>query len=141
MEYKISNRLKIGAIICVVLGLLGVAYGFYESHQYKTVEDVKVLLANEDGHGGEHVGEAHGTGHSEEASHDTMTHANADHAEEAHAEGHEMSHEEHVLHQNTQQTICCLICGCFLFLYDCLRCIGFLRHTIRGTGRMVTSVI
>jgi hypothetical protein len=26
MEYKISNRLKIGAIICVVLGLLGVLW-------------------------------------------------------------------------------------------------------------------
>jgi hypothetical protein len=49
-----------------------VFYGFYESHQYKTVEDVKVLLANEDGHGGEHGhGEAHGTGH-QEASHDSM---------------------------------------------------------------------
>jgi cation transport ATPase len=125
MEYKISNRLKIGAIICVVLGLLGVAYGFYESHQYKTVEDVKVLLANEDGHGGEHVGEAHGTGHSEEASHDTMTHANADHAEEAHAEGHEMSHEEHVLHQIHNRPYAALYVAAFFFFMIALGVLAF----------------
>ncbi len=49
MEYKISNRLKIGAVILIVLGSLGVGYGFIDSHQY-TEDNITEFLAGEDGH-------------------------------------------------------------------------------------------
>lgn len=56
--YTISNRLKMASIALMILGLLGVSYGFWDSHQYKTEEDVKVLLASEHG---DHHGDAHAT--------------------------------------------------------------------------------
>ncbi|TXE06731.1 quinol:cytochrome C oxidoreductase [Gelidibacter salicanalis] len=49
--YTISNRLKTFSIILIVLGVLGVAYGFMTSH--KSLEEVKIMLAD-DGHGGGH---------------------------------------------------------------------------------------
>ena len=91
MEYKISNRLKIAAIVMIVLGVLGVGFGFMNSHKYQNEADVKALLASEAHHGGGHAEEAHG---------DSTSHAEESHGVEAHAEeGHKMSHEEHVLHQ------------------------------------------
>jgi hypothetical protein len=123
MEYKISNRLRIGAIVCIVLGLLGVAYGFYDSHKYQTVEDVKVLLASEDHHGADHTVGAHDDGHSSEAY--GATHADAGHGEEAHAEGHEMSHEEHVLHQIHNRPYAALYVAAFFFFMIALGVLAF----------------
>ncbi len=79
MEYKISNRLKIGAIILIVLGLLGVGYGFMDSHHYETVDDVKELLASESSHGASHddahAVESHGDDHAEESHGQSAAHA------------------------------------------------------------------
>ena len=33
MEYKISNRLKLVALVLVIIGALGVGYGFYSASQ------------------------------------------------------------------------------------------------------------
>ena len=46
--YTISNRLKTFSIILIVLGVLGVAYGFMTSH--KSLDEVKTMLAEEHGH-------------------------------------------------------------------------------------------
>ena len=46
--YTISNRLKTFSIILVVLGVLGVAYGFMTSH--KSLDEVKTMLAEEHAH-------------------------------------------------------------------------------------------
>ncbi|OBX21726.1 Ni/Fe-hydrogenase subunit HybB-like protein [Gelidibacter algens] len=43
--YTISNRLKTFSIILIVLGILGVAYGFMTSH--KSLEEVKTMLAED----------------------------------------------------------------------------------------------
>lgn len=52
--YTISNRLKMFSIILIVLGLLGVSYGFITSH--KSLDDVKTMLAEEhSAHDGGHV--------------------------------------------------------------------------------------
>ena len=55
--YTFSNRLKIFAGILIVLGLLGVTYGFMSSH--KTLDQVKEMLAAEASHGGH--GDSHQT--------------------------------------------------------------------------------
>ena len=121
MEYKISNRLKIGAIILMVLGLLGVGYGFMDSHNYETEADVKELLASEAHHGGEHATE----GHAEGAHDAAMSHAEEGHEDAAEAEGHEMSHEEHVLHQIHNRPYAALYVAAFFFFMIALGVLAF----------------
>jgi len=120
MEYTFSNRLKIGAIVCMVLGLIGVAYGFYDSHKYETVEDVKVLLASEH-HEGDHAGEAHATDDHGASHGSEAAHGEGDHAEE----GHHMSHEEHVLHQIHNRPYAALYVAAFFFFMIALGVLAF----------------
>ncbi|MDN3491097.1 quinol:cytochrome C oxidoreductase [Winogradskyella bathintestinalis] len=123
MEYKISNRLRIGAIVLIVLGLLGVGYGFIDSHQYETVEDVKELLANESHHD-THANEEHAEEVHEES------HVSDNIGEEAHGaehaeEGHGMSHEEHVLHQIHNRPYSALYIAAFFFFMIALGVLAF----------------
>ncbi len=46
--YTISNRLKTFSIVLIVLGVLGVAYGFMTSH--KSLDEIKVMLSEEHAH-------------------------------------------------------------------------------------------
>jgi hypothetical protein len=127
MEYKISNRLKIAAIIMIVLGVLGVGYGFMDSHKYETVKDVEALLESEAHHGDEaHAVEAHGDSHGEMAAHAEEGHDNDAHGDEAHAEeGHKMSHEEHVLHQIHNRPYSALYVAAFFFFMIALGVLAF----------------
>ncbi|MDO1502418.1 quinol:cytochrome C oxidoreductase [Winogradskyella maritima] len=132
MEYKISNRLRIGAIVMMVLGLLGLAWGFMDAHQYQTEDDVKELLASESHHG-DHEGDAH---HVEDVEHgenqdyivddsaEAGHNAEADHGDHV-AEGHKMSHEEHVLHQIHNRPWAALYVGAFFFFMIALGVLAF----------------
>ncbi|BAO75135.1 putative uncharacterized protein TTHA1760 [Winogradskyella sp. PG-2] len=115
----------------MILGLLGVGYGFMDSHHYETVEDVKELLASESHHGG-HATEGHGEAHAEEAQGDSdnesAAHAIDAYADEAHgaeASGHEMSHEEHVLHQIHNRPWSALYVAAFFFFMIALGVLAF----------------
>lgn len=72
--YTFSSKLKNVAIILMVLGLLGIGYGFFSAP--KNTEDVEKILA----------AEAHGEHHAAPAAHGEAKHeaAPAAHAEEAH---------------------------------------------------------
>jgi hypothetical protein len=74
--YTISNRLKTFSIILIVLGILGVAYGFMTSH--KSLDEVKTMLAEEDS--------AHGGGHAA-ATESHVVAGDTDHSDNAHVEG------------------------------------------------------
>jgi len=142
MEYKISNRLRIGAIIMIVLGLLCVTYGFMDSHGY-TEENITERLAAEhsahgEGHATEvhgeeshgesdsHAEEHHGGEHGEAAAHAEEGHGDEAHgAEAAHAEGHEMTHEEHVLHQIHNRPYSALYIAAFFFFMIALGVLAF----------------
>ena len=94
--YQFSGKLKMLSITLMILGLLGVGYGFYSAP--KTVEDAKEILASQhhDGHG-----DAHAT--STEDSHGETSHSE-DKKEEhgitaVHAENHDNAHAEHAFHQ------------------------------------------
>ncbi len=108
MEYNFSNRLKLASIILIIIGALGVGYGFYDSHNYQTVEDVKELMAVD------HHGKGHGDAHTVDAAH------GGDHAEEGH-----MSHEEHVLHQIHNRPWAALYVGAFFFFMIALGVLAF----------------
>lgn len=112
MEYKISNRLKIGAIILMVLGVLGVGYGFMDA--YSVSEDnITEYLANEDHHGDAHATEAHDL----EKDHG--------HGAEAEVEGHELTHEQHVLHQIHNRPYAALYVAALFFFMIALGVLAF----------------
>ncbi|MBT8323733.1 MAG: quinol:cytochrome C oxidoreductase [Winogradskyella sp.] len=128
--YTLSNRLKMASIVLIILGLLGVSYGFWDSHHYKTTEDVKELLASEHHEGGH--GEAHeSTGHDAAAAHGDDQHADdhavvESHADDEHVEeGHKMSHEEHVLHQIHNRPWSALYVAAFFFFMIALGVLAF----------------
>src|SRR5690606_21347360 len=81
--YTISNRLKTFSIILIVLGVLGVAYGFMTSH--KSLDEVKTMLVEE---------------HAHEVSQDVSVAEHADSAVTASADvSHDDSHAKHVQEQ------------------------------------------
>ncbi|WMI66953.1 quinol:cytochrome C oxidoreductase [Aestuariibaculum sp. YM273] len=119
--YTFSNKLKTFSIILMVLGLLGVGYGFMTSH--KSLDEVKTMLAEEASH--------HGGGHGEEATHVVAdahdTHGEAAHGEEAHAEDahHGDAHAEHVQHQMANRPWSALYVGAFFFMMIGLGVLAF----------------
>ncbi|MFL0354137.1 quinol:cytochrome C oxidoreductase [Xanthomarina sp. GH4-25] len=122
--YTISNKLKTFSIALIILGLLGVGYGFMTSH--KSFEDVETMLAEETSH--------HGGGHAEEATHETASHdaaANENHAQETHGEGVEShsdahkKHVEHVQHQIANRPWSALYVAAFFFFMIALGVLAF----------------
>ena len=62
-DYNFSSKVKTFSISLVVIGLIGIAFGFYSAPS--TVEEAKEIVANMShgsDHGGEH-GEEHGSDH------------------------------------------------------------------------------
>lgn len=103
--YTFSNRLKIGSIILMALGLLGLGVGFVSAPS--TVEEAKAMVAaQDDGHGG---------GHGEEAAHAAT-------ADEAH---HDDAHDEHVLHQLQNRPWSALYVAAFFFFMIALGVLAF----------------
>jgi hypothetical protein len=109
--YTFSNRLKIASIILMVVGALGIGFGFMSAPG--TVEEAKALVASQDdGHG--------------DAPTDEATHAVAeDHGEEAHAEGHDAAHDEHLLHQLQNKPWAALYVAAFFFFMIALGVLAF----------------
>jgi ABC-type nickel/cobalt efflux system permease component RcnA len=113
MEYKISNRLKIGAIIMMVVGALGVFYGFMDSHNVTEDNISEILAAEHHGHGDAHATdshseEAHENSHGESNTHGGMT-----------------AHEEHALHQIHNRPYAAVYVGAFFFFMIALGVLAF----------------
>jgi hypothetical protein len=121
MEYKISNRLRIGAIILIVLGLLGVGYGFVDSHKVNE-DNIAEFLANEDHHGSGHETNTHGEAAHGDKHGEIAAHSGDEHAAE---EGHVMTHEEHVLHQIHNRPYAALYVAAFFFFMIALGVLAF----------------
>lgn len=94
--YTVSNKLRIVSIALVIIGLIGVGYGFVSSH--KSLDDVKVMLAEEASH--------HGGGHE-------VTHAPAD------------THAKHVQHQIANRPWSALYVAAFFFMMIALGVLAF----------------
>ena len=117
--YTFSNKLKTFSFILMILGALGVGYGFMTSH--KSFEEVETLLAEESHHGGGHAAEAsHG-----EVGHDAHVADNA-HDKEAHAQvdAHK-EHIEHVQHQIANRPWSALYVAAFFFMMIGLGVLAF----------------
>ncbi|MDD7885592.1 quinol:cytochrome C oxidoreductase [Flavivirga sp. 57AJ16] len=118
--YTFSNKLKTFSFILMILGALGVGYGFLTSH--KSLDEVKTMLAEEASH--------HGGGH--EATHDVApashdTHANApSHGEEAQDSAHHGdAHAKHVQHQIHNRPWSALYVAAFFFMMIALGILAF----------------
>jgi len=118
--YTISNKLKMASIILMVVGALGIGWGFFTMPSTEA-EAMEMVAAHDDGHGG---------GHGEEAAHEaagehaaTVAHTE----EESHAEegGHAMSHETHVLHQLRNKPWAALYVAAFFFFMIALGVLAF----------------
>ena len=130
MEYKISNRLRLTAIILMVVGAIGVSYSFYTSHV--TFEEVENMLANESHHGGSNGhGETENHQADETSSHDTHAAVDA-HGEDKHAVGnsHEVvdehtKHVNHVMHAMHNRPWSAFYIAAFFFMMISLGVLAF----------------
>ncbi|ETN94396.1 hypothetical protein SAMN04487906_3016 [Zhouia amylolytica] len=108
--YTFSSKLRTGAFVLMILGLLAWGYGYISAPA--TVEEAKAMVA--DAH--------HGDGHGEEASHETAAHDA--HAAEGHAEDHS-AHDEHLLHQLQNKPWAALYVAAFFFMMISLGVLAF----------------
>lgn len=119
--YKLSGKLKLFSIVLMVLGLVGLTYGFLNTP--KTVDDVKEILAAQNSH---HEGEAasseneetHKDGFVDQARGEEGYAASVmEHHEEQMDKEHHGNHLEHVLHQlQTKPWSATLVSAFFFFM-------------------------
>lgn len=110
--YTFSKKILGFSIVLMVLGAVGVFYGFMDSH--KTIEDVKVILAEEAAHHGDNnevatTQDLHGEA------------ADAAHTEEHHGD----EHAEHVMHQIHNRPYAALYVAAFFFFMIALGVLAF----------------
>ena len=119
--YTLPNKLKLFAIIFMVVGAIGIVSGFLTAPS-TTAEVKEMMAAHGDGHGSEatHEATADSHGEAETVSHD----ANVENqSEDAHDS--EEAHLEHTLHQLQNRPWSALYIACFFFFMIALGCLAF----------------
>ena len=120
--YTFSNKLRNLSIALMLVGFLGLVYGFLSAPQ--TVEEAKAMVATAHhgaGHGEEHAAASH---HEASASHAEDTHGSGHEAAD-HSEGHDSSHDEHLLHQLQNKPWAALYVAAFFFFMISLGVLAF----------------
>ena len=118
--YTFPNKLRIFVITLMVVGFLGLTYGFLTAPH--SVEEAKAMVADAhgDGHGNEHsaaLAEAHAT---------TDAHATDDHAAASQESAHDdASHDEHLYHQLSNKPWAALYVAAFFFFMISLGVLAF----------------
>lgn len=119
--YTLPNKLKLFAIVLMVLGAIGVSAGFLSVPG--SVDEVKEMMAShDDGHGGgghdasTTPSEDHGQGHGDEAA------ASDGHGDDAHGGD---AHYEHVLSQLQNRPWAAIYVACFFFMMIALGTLAF----------------
>lgn len=113
--YTFSNKLKTFSVILMVLGLLGIGYGFFTAP--KTTEEVEQILAAS--HHESHGSDAH---HSIKEEEHSTTHGTPEAV--AHDKEHQ-EHLEHVLHQLQNKPWTAVYVACLFFLLISLGVLSF----------------
>ena len=120
--YSLSNRFKIFSLSLIILGSLGWFYSYSKSHL--TIEEVKILLA-EESHHGSHSDHTHSMDHQNEIHHNEGLHEDDHEAHGHEAHGHEDEHAEHVLHQIHNRPYAALYVAAFFFMMISLGVLAF----------------
>ncbi len=123
--YTVSNRLKIGSIILMVIGALGIGIGFM-SAPANIAEAKEMVVGQGEGHGHEvdpHAEAAH-TKSTED--HATIEEGDSnEHAQDAHGENHSAAHDKHLLHQLQNRPWAALYVAAFFFFMIALGVLAF----------------
>jgi len=112
--YKVSANIKIFSFTLIVLGLLGIGYGFYSAP--KTIEQSKEMVSS------------HGySSHSLTDSHSKDSHSSdsSDSSDSYGYDSHEKSHDEHVFHQLANRPWAALYVAAFFFFMISLGTLAF----------------
>ena len=128
MMYTFPNKLRNLAIAFMVIGFLGLAYGFIKAP--KTIEEAKAMVASSHGEGhGESHDETTTTNHGEEDTHAVSesheTSVVNDHASSLHQETHDSSHDEHLFHQLSNKPWAAFYVAAFFFFMISLGVLAF----------------
>ena len=128
MMYTFPNKLRNLAIAFMVIGFLGLAYGFINAP--KTIEEAKAMVASSHGEGhGESHDETTTTNHGEEDTHAVSesheTSVVDDHASSSHQETHDSSHDEHLFHQLSNKPWAAFYVAAFFFFMISLGVLAF----------------
>ena len=128
MMYTFPNKLRNLAIAFMVIGFLGLAYGFIKAP--KTIEEAKEMVASSHGEGhGESHDETTTTNHGEEDTHAVSesheTSVVDDHASSSHQETHDSSHDEHLFHQLSNKPWAAFYVAAFFFFMISLGVLAF----------------
>ena len=128
MMYTFPNKLRNLAIAFMVIGFLGLAYGFIKAP--KTIEEAKAMLASSHGEGhGESHDETTTTNHGQEDTHAVSesheTSVVDDHASSSHQETHDASHDEHLFHQLSNKPWAAFYVAAFFFFMISLGVLAF----------------
>ena len=111
--YTFSSKLKTFSFILMLLGVLGIGYGFLTAP--KTIQDVETILKSEEAQ--------HGGGHEASASTHEAHGATAEHDAKANAEHQE--HLQHVLHQLQNKPWAAFYVACIFFMLISLGVLAF----------------
>ena len=112
--YQFSGKLKLASIILIIVGALGIGYGFFTAPS--TLEEAKEIMAHQSSHG-----DNHGNSHEEKKE-------DAHHSEkkdEVHGEHHDDAHAEHVFHQLQNKPWSAVYVSLFFFLGISLLVLAF----------------
>ena len=128
MMYTFPNKLRNLAIAFMVIGFLGLAYGFIKAP--KTIEEAKAMVASSNGEGhGESHDETTTTNHGQEDTHAVSesheTSVVDDHASSSHQETHDSSHDEHLFHQLSNKPWAAFYVAAFFFFMISLGVLAF----------------
>ena len=111
--YKVSANIKIFSFTLIVLGLLGIGYGFYSAP--KTIEQSKEMVSSH-GH----------SSHSLTDSHSKDSHSADSYSSDSYGyDSHEKSHDEHVFHQLANRPWAALYVAAFFFFMISLGTLAF----------------
>src|SRR5690606_17092071 len=113
--YTFSNKLKTFSFVLMLLGLVGIAYGFLNAP--KTTEDVEQILT-EQHHGAHHE----------------ITHADSHDTHDELAVAKHQEHLEHVLHQLQNKTWAAVYTACIFFMFIALGIFTFNKLQYAGSA-------
>ncbi|MBV1888343.1 MAG: quinol:cytochrome C oxidoreductase [Urechidicola sp.] len=123
--YTFSKRLKTFSFALMIVGLVGIAWGFLNAPS--TVEEAKEIVAHNQSH------DTHATTtHEVEASHDA-------HSTEASNDTHDSSHDEHVFHQLQNRPWSALYVAIFFFMMLSLGVLAF--YAIQHVAQAGWSIV
>jgi hypothetical protein len=116
MMYTFPNKLRNLSITFMIIGFLGLTYGFLSAPA--TIEESKAMVAasHDEGHGNDHSESSSETHASEEAQHDEVA---------THDSVHDAEHDEHVFHQLANKPWAAFYVAAFFFFMISLGVLAF----------------